>query len=54
MGLNQAVTGTYGVPGLKAAMNMRGAPAGFSRSPHRESDSEARSALQKMILDLEL
>ena len=54
MGLNQAVTGTYGVPGLKAAMNMRGAPAGFCRSPHRESESEAKSSLQKMIQELGL
>jgi len=33
VGLNQAVTGTYGVPGLKTMMNHLGFPCGYPRSP---------------------
>jgi dihydrodipicolinate synthase/N-acetylneuraminate lyase len=36
--VNELVTGTYGIPGLKAAMRSRGAPAGVVRRPHRPVD----------------
>jgi 4-hydroxy-tetrahydrodipicolinate synthase len=36
--LNHAVTAEHGIPGLKAAMRSRGAPAGYARRPHRPVD----------------
>jgi len=47
--LNRGVTGTYGISGLKAAMEMRGAPAGFSRSPHRGVGGVEKEALQNLL-----
>lgn len=47
--LNRAVTAGYGVPGLKAAMRMRGAPAGHVRSPHRPVDGDARADLERLV-----
>jgi dihydrodipicolinate synthase/N-acetylneuraminate lyase len=49
--LNHAVTAEYGVPGLKAAMRSRGAPAGTVRSPHRPVDDEAAGALAALVDD---
>jgi 4-hydroxy-tetrahydrodipicolinate synthase len=47
--LNQAVTERYGVPGVKAAMRMRGAPAGSLRSPHRPVDDDDRREIQRLV-----
>ncbi|MDY6818081.1 MAG: dihydrodipicolinate synthase family protein [Halobacteriales archaeon] len=47
--LNTAVTGTYGIPGLKAAMRMRDAPVGQVRSPHQPVDADAEAALSELI-----
>ncbi|MFL2521171.1 MAG: dihydrodipicolinate synthase family protein [Halobacteriales archaeon] len=47
--LNQGVTGTYGISGLKAAMEMRGAPAGFVRSPHRGVGGAEKEGLQNLL-----
>lgn len=47
--LNHAVTATYGVPGLKAAMRARDAPAGQVRSPFREVDETARNTLHELV-----
>ena len=47
--LNRGVTGTYGISGLKAAMEMRGAPAGFSRSPHRGVGGGEKEGLQNLL-----
>lgn len=47
--LNTAVTGTYGIPGLKAAMRMRDAPVGYVRSPHQPVDSDAKAALSELV-----
>ncbi len=47
--LNQGVTGTYGISGLKAAMEMRGAPAGFARSPHRGVGGAEKEGLQNLL-----
>lgn len=52
--LNTAITGGYGVPGLKWAMRERGAPAGHVRSPHRPADEEAQIAIGRMLDDLDL
>jgi len=47
--LNRAVTAKYGVPGLKAAMRYRGAPAGHVRSPHQQADADAVAALESLV-----
>lgn len=47
--LNQAVTATYGIPGLKAAMRTRGAPAGQVRRPHRPVGPDVESELERHL-----
>lgn len=47
--LNHAVTAEHGVPGLKAAMRSRGAPAGTVRSPHREVDDATAESLAALV-----
>ncbi|KTG08875.1 dihydrodipicolinate synthase family protein [Haloprofundus marisrubri] len=50
--LNRAVTSVHGVPGLKAAMRARGAPAGYARAPHRPVDDETREELETLVAEL--
>jgi dihydrodipicolinate synthase/N-acetylneuraminate lyase len=52
--LNHAVTAGHGVPGLKAAMRARGAPAGRVRRPHRplDGDGEAVARIERLVADL--
>jgi dihydrodipicolinate synthase/N-acetylneuraminate lyase len=47
--LNRAVTSEHGIPGLKAAMRARGAPVGYSRSPHRPVDDDTRAAIEATL-----
>ncbi len=47
--LNHAVTKRYGVPGLKAAMRLRGLPAGDVRKPHRPVSPEAEAELERLV-----
>lgn len=47
--LNRAVTARYGVAGLKAAMGLRGVPAGRARSPHRPVDAEAEREIEGLL-----
>jgi len=47
--LNRAVTGTYGIPGLKAAMRDRGAPAGYPRRPFQPPDDDAVGHLADLV-----
>ncbi|MCO8243006.1 dihydrodipicolinate synthase family protein [Haladaptatus sp. AB643] len=47
--LNHAVTSEYGVPGAKAAMAERGAPAGEPRSPHRPASEEVRAEIIDLV-----
>ena len=47
--LNTAVTAEFGIPGLKYAMRQRGAPAGYTRSPHASLDDDARERLDELI-----
>lgn len=47
--LNQAVTARYGVPGLKAAMRARDAPAGEVRRPHRPVAGDTRLELEDLV-----
>jgi len=51
--LNHAITGEYGIPGLKYAMRERGAPAGHARSPHRPPEEDARAALDERLAEFE-
>ncbi|WP_224267919.1 dihydrodipicolinate synthase family protein [Haloprofundus salinisoli] len=50
--LNRAVTAVHGVPGLKAAMRARGAPAGYARAPHQPVDDEVREELESLVAEL--
>lgn len=47
--LNRAITTVYGIPGLKAAMRLRGLPAGHVRSPHRPVDPAVEPALENLV-----
>jgi len=49
--LNRAVTARYGVPGAKAAMRERGAPAGYARTPHRPVDEDVRDEIAGLVAD---
>ncbi len=49
VGLNRAITAEHGVPGVKAAMRHRGAPAGQPRSPHRPLDEDAGAEIQTLV-----
>jgi 4-hydroxy-tetrahydrodipicolinate synthase len=51
--LNRAVTGRFGIPGLKAAMRARGAPVGRVRRPHRPAGEEARAELERVVEEFE-
>ncbi|GAA0225770.1 dihydrodipicolinate synthase family protein [Haladaptatus pallidirubidus] len=46
--LNRAITAEYGVPGAKAVMQARGAPAGAPRRPHRPVSDEVRDELAEL------
>lgn len=47
--LNRAITTRFGVAGLKAAMRMRGLPAGHVRSPHRPVGPAAEAELERLV-----
>lgn len=47
--LNQAVTARFGVPGVKAAMKVRDAPAGALRSPFTPLDDEPRAEIERLV-----
>jgi 4-hydroxy-tetrahydrodipicolinate synthase len=47
--LNRAITAEYGVPGVKAAMRHRDAPAGQPRSPHRPLDEDATREVRALV-----
>jgi 4-hydroxy-tetrahydrodipicolinate synthase len=47
--LNHAITSRYGVSGLKAAMRLRGLPAGHVRSPHRPVGPEVEAELEALV-----
>jgi 4-hydroxy-tetrahydrodipicolinate synthase len=47
--LNRAVTTRFGVPGLKAAMRERGAPAGYARAPHQPVGDEVKEELVSLL-----
>jgi 4-hydroxy-2-oxoglutarate aldolase len=47
--VNQAVTAVYGVPGLKAAMDMLGYFGGNPRLPLLPSSQQDKSAIKKIL-----
>ncbi len=47
--LNRAVTARFGVPGLKAAMEYRGVPAGRPRRPLCPVDDETRGEIEAIV-----
>jgi 4-hydroxy-tetrahydrodipicolinate synthase len=49
--VNELVTTTHGIPGLKAAMRSRGAPAGAVRRPHQPVDDAVTERLAAAVED---
>ena len=49
--LARAVTATYGIGGLKAAMDMAGYVGGAVRAPLRSPNEEARAEIQRLLRD---
>ena len=49
--VNELVTGSHGIPGLKAAMRARDAPAGVVRRPHRPVDDGVADRLASAVED---
>lgn len=47
--LNRAITAEHGIPGLKAAMRHRDAPAGHPRSPFRPVTDETAAELRELV-----
>ncbi len=47
--LNRAITARYGIPGVKAAMRARDAPAGHPRPPLRPVGEDARRELESLV-----
>ena len=52
--VNQAVTATYGVPGLKAAMDMLGYFGGDPRPPLLPSSEKEKSEIREILIRAEL
>jgi 4-hydroxy-2-oxoglutarate aldolase len=52
--VNQAVTATYGVPGLKAAMDMLGYFGGEPRPPLLPSSEKEKSEIREILIKAEL
>ncbi len=52
--VNQAITATYGVPGLKAAMDMLGYFGGDPRPPLLPSSENEKSEIRELLIKAEL
>jgi dihydrodipicolinate synthase/N-acetylneuraminate lyase len=50
--IDHAVVGEHGLPGLKAAMRIAGAPAGRVRRPHRPVEETVTSELRRIVSEL--
>jgi 4-hydroxy-2-oxoglutarate aldolase len=48
--LNKAISGTYGVPGVKAAMDMAGLRGGYPRRPLLPLTAEQRESLRRVLV----
>ncbi len=47
--VNEAITATYGVPGLKAAMDMVGCKGGFPRKPLTPAEASEKQAIAAIL-----
>ena len=47
--LNRAIVGRYGIPGVKAALAMRGQPVGRPRRPLRQLDDDDRATVRESL-----
>lgn len=47
--LNRAITAKHGVPGVKAAMQYRGVPAGHPRQPFQPAGEDVRLELETLV-----
>lgn len=52
--LNEGILGRFGIPGIKYAMRVRGAPAGHPRSPLRPLDESARERIDRQLRDADV
>lgn len=52
--LNHALTSRFGVPGVKAAMRLRGAPAGVVRRPFQPVSESTEAKLEALLADADL
>ena len=52
--VNQAITAVYGVPGLKAALDMRGYFGGDPRLPLMPSSDRERSEIEAILKKADL
>ena len=52
--LNRAITARHGVPGAKAALRLRGAPAGRPRRPFEPVDDGAEREIEALLAELDL
>jgi 4-hydroxy-2-oxoglutarate aldolase len=52
--VNKAITGTYGVPGLKAAMDMLGFFGGAPRPPLLPSSDKEKSEIRQILIEADL
>lgn len=50
--LAEAVSSRYGVPGLKAALRLRGLPGGYPRAPLADAAPEAVAELRRLLDDV--
>ena len=48
--INRAISGTYGVPGVKAAMNLVGLKGGIPRRPLLPLDEVQKNELQRLLI----
>ena len=48
----EAVSSRYGVPGLKAALRLRGLPGGYPRAPLADAAPEAVAELRRLLDDV--
>jgi len=52
--VNQAVTATYGIPGLKAAMDMLGYFGGDPRLPLLPSTEKEKTEIRNILIEAHL
>ncbi|RJP24433.1 MAG: dihydrodipicolinate synthase family protein [Candidatus Omnitrophota bacterium] len=48
---NEKISGVYGVPGVKAAMDLAGLGGGYPRKPLKRLEGEGREAVRQALID---